>query len=759
MNESSHTPDDIRDELHDRLTDQALGEALAGQRPPDLVEKIVAAAQDRPRTVWRRPRLALAASLLLAAGLGAGATAMYFTHERQVAWQNASLADRDSKLARSNGHARLSVRGKQPGGDFESQPAAESAPSRQDASTAPVDPKAFRGTTAEFEQAKSPRGANYVTSLAPDEESSTPAFPDSAMQFPKDWNDLSNRAGSSKLKSETEASGARRFTAALETKPNDQSASGEQRGLGKKEDLAKAGGSAPVALAVTPRIIITEEEEARLGLQESKPGDGEGRGPGEGGDRYSRIVENEFLQVKENPLSTFSIDVDTASYAKSRRYIEQNRMLPPPDAVRIEEFVNYFSYGYAPPADGKPFAAAIEVAACPWRPAHRLVRVGLKGRDIARDQRPTSNLVFLLDVSGSMESEDKLPRVRRAMRMLVEQLGENDRVAIAVYAGASGLVLPSTLGTHRETIVSSLDSLRAGGSTNGASGIQLAYDTATANFIKGGTNRVILCTDGDFNVGTTSTGDLERLIVEKAKTGVFLTVLGFGMGNHNDDMLEKLADKGNGNYGYIDSEEESRKMLVDELGGTLVTIAKDVKLQIEFNPARVAAYRLVGYENRILAAEDFNDDKKDAGEIGEGHTVTALYEVIPVDAAAHPAEPVRQADPLRYQKPHELTAEAAAGELLSLKIRYKDPDAEVSHDPQVFAVKDEGRDFGQASADFQFAAAVASYAMILRGSRFRGETSLDAVLEIAQGGLGEDKHGYRASFLQLVRNTKELAGE
>jgi Ca-activated chloride channel family protein len=341
------------------------------------------------------------------------------------------------------------------------------------------------------------------------------------------------------------------------------------------------------------------------------------------------------------------------------------------------------------------------------------------------------------------------------MRMLVDQLGENDRVAIVVYAGASGLALPSTPAYRKDEILTALDNLQAGGSTNGGEGIRLAYRTALDHFIKGGTNRVILCTDGDFNVGTTSPGELEQLAEEKAKSNVFLTVLGFGMGNHNDALLEKLADKGNGNYGYIDTEEEARKLLVDQIGGTLVTIAKDVKIQVEFNPQQVAAFRLIGYENRMLRAEDFNDDTKDAGEIGAGHTVTALYEVVPAGKSV-PTPPV---DPLRYQQKTEPADAATRGELLTVKLRYKQPDGHESKAPLIFPVTDADRAFGQASADFKFAAAVASFGMLLRDSTYKGATSYDAVLEIAQQGLGDDPHGYRAAFLDLVRQARSVAGQ
>jgi Ca-activated chloride channel family protein len=469
---------------------------------------------------------------------------------------------------------------------------------------------------------------------------------------------------------------------------------------------------------------------------------------------YDAIVENAFLKVTDNPLSTFSIDVDTASYSNMRRFLKQNRQLPPPGAVRLEEFINYFTYDYPQPKEDVPFSVTTEVADCPWASDHRLVRIGLKGREIKQDARPASNLVFLLDVSGSMQPENKLPLVKESMKLLTRQLTENDRVAIAVYAGASGLVLPSTTGDNKETIIAALDQLHAGGSTNGASGIELAYQEATKHFIKGGTNRVILATDGDFNVGVTSQDELVRLIEAKAKSGVFFTALGFGMGNLKDSMLEKLADKGNGNYAYIDDAKEAKKVLVEQLSGTLVTIAKDVKIQIEFNPARVGAFRLLGYENRVLVHEDFNNDKKDAGEIGAGHTVTALYELIP--PAKTGAAGLPEVDPLKYQKTTTLTPAAEREELLTLKLRYKAPDADTSkliETPVVDAVKR----YAQASADFKFAAAVASFGMLLRSSEHRGNANYDAVLELAGEGIGTDAGGYRAEFVELVKVAKSLA--
>ncbi len=468
---------------------------------------------------------------------------------------------------------------------------------------------------------------------------------------------------------------------------------------------------------------------------------------------YSHIAENAFLSAWENPLSTFSIDVDTASYANVRRFLT-GRMLPPPDAVRIEELVNYFTYAYAQPDDVHPFAVHLELAACPWKSGHRLLRVGLKGREIDVAKRPRSNLVFLVDVSGSMAEPNKLPLVKSAMSMLVDQLTENDRVSIVVYAGASGLVLPPTRGDQTAPIRDSLERLSAGGSTNGGSGIQLAYAIAMQNLVEGGTNRVILATDGDWNVGVTSQGDLVRLIEEKAKSGVFLSVLGFGMGNYKDGTLEQLADKGNGNYAYIDTLSEGRKVLVEQMAGTLCTIAKDVKVQIEFNPARVASYRLIGYENRLLAKEDFNDDKKDAGEIGAGHTVTALYEVVPAGSESPDGRPA--VDPLKYQQPSEPTGAAAGAELCTVKLRYKAPQSDTSTLMEV-PLSDERARFDDASEDFRFAAAVAGYGMLLRRSEHATGFTWDALAEIARGSVGADPSGYRAEFVRLVGKAKALS--
>ncbi len=458
---------------------------------------------------------------------------------------------------------------------------------------------------------------------------------------------------------------------------------------------------------------------------------------------YDRIYENPFLAAAKAPLSTFSIDVDTASYSNVRRFLTMGR-LPPAGAVRIEELINYFTYAYKQPAGAAPFSTTAEVSACPWNPAHKLVHIGLQGRRIAKKQMPPRNLVFLLDVSGSMSDSNKLPLLKAALKLLVGQLTEQDRVAMVVYAGSSGLVLPSTTGDKKDKILSALGRLSAGGSTNGGAGIQLAYKVARENFHQGGINRVILATDGDFNVGNTSQSGLVRLIEKERKSGVFLTVLGFGMGNYKDSTMEKLADKGNGNYAYVDTINEARKVLVNEAGATLVTIAKDVKIQVEFNPARVSAYRLIGYENRMLRARDFNDDKKDAGEIGAGHSVTALYEVVPAGVKAPAAGTV---DPLKYQK-RSASAAAASGELLTLKLRYKKPDGDTSKLLSV-AVSDAPQQAG-ASNSLRFSSAVAAFGMLLRGSKHKGQASFAMVKKLAGQSLGADKHGYRAEFLKLV---------
>ncbi len=474
--------------------------------------------------------------------------------------------------------------------------------------------------------------------------------------------------------------------------------------------------------------------------------------PGQNGDRYERSLDSPFCFVRESPLSTFSIDVDTASYANVRRFLVQDGQLPPAEAVRIEELINYFDYHYEVPGDEVPFAAQLEVAECPWYSRHQLVRIGLQGRTINPQKSPPCNLVFLLDVSGSMDSPDKLPLLKRGMKLLVQQLRDEDRVAIVVYASSEGLALRSTPGTERSAILAALENLQAGGSTAGGAGIELAYRIAQENFVPHGVNRVLLCTDGDFNVGVTDTTALEQLVAQRAKAGVFLSVLGFGRGNLNDAMMEEISNKGNGNYFYIDGITEAHKVLVQQVHGTLVTIAKDVKIQVEFNPATVSAYRLIGYENRVLAAEDFNDDKKDAGEIGAGHSVTALYEIIPV-MTDHEMPVV---DPLKYQ-PDRLTAESdlSRQELLTLKIRYKEPEADESK-RLVFPLSDSGTSFEQASTDFQFAAAVASFGMLLRHSSYKGNATYESTLEMAAAAKGPDEQGYRAELLDLIRRAQLL---
>lgn len=468
---------------------------------------------------------------------------------------------------------------------------------------------------------------------------------------------------------------------------------------------------------------------------------------------YAHQDENSFKLVKTDPLSTFSVDTDTASYANVRRMLKEGTM-PPKGAVRVEEMINYFSYDYPPPTGGAPFSTSIEVAACPWDARHMLARIGLKGKAVDRVDRKPANLVFLLDVSGSMNAANKLPLLKRSLKLAVDQLSDRDRVAIVVYAGASGLVLPSTPFDDKPKILDALNGLEAGGSTNAGSGIQLAYKVAQDNFIKDGINRVILATDGDFNVGVTDKTALVDLVKDKAKGGVFLTVLGFGMGNLKDDMLEKLADNGNGSYAYIDDFAEARKVFSDQISGTLVTIAKDVKIQVEFNPAKVQAYRLIGYENRMLAAQDFNDDTKDAGEIGAGHTVTALYQIVPVGKDV--GYPIGKVDDLKYQQPAEPGEKAgpsSAGEWMNVKLRYKEPDGDKSQKLE-FPVTSVGAAFDGASVDFRFAASVAGFGMLLTDSKYKADLSYDQVRAMADAARGPDKREYRALFLQMVDQAK-----
>jgi Ca-activated chloride channel family protein len=465
---------------------------------------------------------------------------------------------------------------------------------------------------------------------------------------------------------------------------------------------------------------------------------------------YAASADTGFARVLDSPLSTFSIDVDTASYANVRRFLAQGQ-LPPPGAVRIEELINYFPYPYLDPRGDEPFSVTTEVSDAPWNPKHRLLHVGVQGRRMDVSQLPARNMVFLIDVSGSMESPDKLPLLKRSLAALTQTLSERDTVAMVVYAGASGLVLPATSGDHKARISAALDRLEAGGSTNGSAGIELAYSIASGLARPGATTRVILATDGDFNVGATSEDALVRLISERRKTGVFLSVLGFGMGNYKDATLEALADKGNGNYAYVDSLAEARKVLVAEGGATLVTIAQDVKLQLEFNPASVGSYRLIGYENRRLEARDFNDDQKDAGELGAGHGVTALYELIPPALVA----PAPALDPTKYQSAPTPVA-GHAGELCTIKLRYKRPGAEQSQKIE-HVVRDTDTALGATSATFRFAAAVATFGMTLRGSPDRGSSSYELARELARGATGVDSGGYQREFVELVDAAQSLA--
>jgi len=490
----------------------------------------------------------------------------------------------------------------------------------------------------------------------------------------------------------------------------------------------------------TRRVVSLNTSSEILTTPQAPPVDREG---------YDRIEENAFKGVLDNPLSTFSIDVDTASYANVRRMIESGQR-PVADAVRIEELINYFKYDYPQPEGETPFSVNVEAAKAPWSEVNQLVRIGLQGKEVSNEARPDANLVFLIDVSGSMGQPNKLPLAQESMKLLVEQMGADDRIAIVVYAGSSGLVLPSTTANNKETIRHAIDNLRSGGSTNGGAGIELAYKVATEKFIEGGINRVILCTDGDFNVGVTDEGSLTRLIEEKAKTGVYFSAIGFGRGNYQDGKMEQLSNKGNGNYAYIDGQQEARKVFVDDMLGTLHTIAKDVKIQVDFNPAQVKAYRLIGYVNRKLAKEDFNDDTKDAGEIGAGHSVTALYELVPanadfeipsVDASKYVAQPGNS---------------DASSEWLTVKLRYKAPDGDTSQLIEEPFTGEIDRAFDAASADFRFASSVAGFGMLLRDSEDKGSITYDRVLDIAGSARGRDVNSLRSQFIELVRKAKDL---
>ncbi len=463
---------------------------------------------------------------------------------------------------------------------------------------------------------------------------------------------------------------------------------------------------------------------------------------------YGVINENRFLRPTDNPLSTFSIDVDAAAYSNIRRFIS-NGQKPPKDAVRIEEMVNYFEYDHEQPTGQDPFAVDMEMADCPWAPDHQLLAISLQGKKIPYDNLPASNLVFLIDVSGSMSAANKLPLLKSSFKLLTDQLREKDRVAIVVYAGAAGVVLEPTPGNQKQAIKGALDKLEAGGSTAGGAGIQLAYKLAQENFVEGGNNRVILATDGDFNIGESSDAAMVRLIEKERKSGVFLTVLGFGMGNYKDNKMQQLANKGNGNHAYIDNINEAKKVLISEFGGTMFAIAKDVKLQLEFNPAKVAGYRLIGYENRMLNKEDFNDDEKDAGELGSGHTVTALYEVIPKGVKS---DLLADVDDLKYQ---DNKAKSSSKDWITLKLRYKKPDGDKSQLIETTYSKNPVS-WQKTSGNFRWAAAVTEFGLLLRESPFKQQATFKQAVELAKSAVGEDKNGYRHEFIRMVEVMQDM---
>jgi Ca-activated chloride channel homolog len=505
--------------------------------------------------------------------------------------------------------------------------------------------------------------------------------------------------------------------------------------------------SKPALLAPQPsKPLMKKAEES--GVSQDKNSE-----PTPNTEEYKGVDENQFQSVILNPLSTFSIDVDTASYTNVRRFINEGQ-LPPKDAVRIEEMINYFPYNYPQPQRDRAFSINTEIAQNPWNPKHQLVRIGLQGKRLSTENLPPSNLVFLIDVSGSMSDPNKLPLLKQAFRLLVNQLSPKDKVSIVTYAGAAGLALPPTNGNEKNKIIAAIDQLEAGGSTAGAEGIKLAYDLAKRTFISSGNNRVILATDGDFNVGVSSDAELVKIIEQYRKEQIFLTILGLGMGNLKDSKMEQLADKGNGNYAYIDNLQEAKKVLVKELGSTLFTIAKDVKIQVEFNPTKVQGYRLIGYENRMLAAQDFKDDKKDAGELGAGHAVTALYEIIPVGVESDVKLP--KVDNLKYQQSKVDPQAYKSNELMLVKLRYKEPKAETSQEIQE-PVINKGVKLENASNDFKFAASVAELGMLLRDSQYKSNANFNQVLQLAKEGKDVDLDGYRSEFIRLVETTKKLS--
>lgn len=724
-------------DLHDRLIDSALCEVAGGHAPPDLSARIVAAV-DTPATsiegtIMERPKrtrrawfaLAIAACLLVGGGF-----LLSMMEQPRLTRAVISSDSRESRGVAVNS----STNGATPSPYYLSDDVPVNQPG---VSLAQPTIRRKKYATVDL-SAAAPESA----ALAAKEELSEWAAQAPAADAPSTFRGFDSKA--------TNLNGSGH------QEPQQQA--GMSYGSDRYDHYGEGGGARAkvgYSTGVERQFFGRPVEVDRLGIDPQESRNAQGEGPGLPGDQYTRIHENPFIEARgEQAVSTFSIDVDTASYSNVRQFL-QSGQLPPPDAVRLEELINYFDYEYeAAAADsGTPFSTAMEVAGCPWEPKHRLVRVALQGRELDKSKRPVSNLVFLIDVSGSMDDPNKLPLVVEGMKQLVRELGENDRVAIVVYASSEGLVLPSTPGTEQAAILAALENLRAGGSTAGGAGIQLAYQMAEDHFVQGGVNRVILCTDGDFNVGVTSTADLERMVEQKAKdTKVFLSVLGFGRGNLNDAMMETISNHGNGNYHYVDNLTEARKVLVEEMTGTLVTIAKDVKIQVEFNPAQVAGYRLLGYENRMLRTEDFNDDTKDAGEIGAGHRVTALYEIVPAGEKVD-LPPV---DELKYQQPAKAGESAADNnELLTLKLRFKPADGDTSTKVE-FPLSDDGKAFSTATPDFKFAAAVACFGMLLRDSEHKGNTTFDAVLEIATEGASHDPHGYRAEFLDLVRKAKSL---
>lgn len=501
-------------------------------------------------------------------------------------------------------------------------------------------------------------------------------------------------------------------------------------------------------------ILRTSKEEAGAQMNELEKRDVDDNGNViHNTEEYDNIVENTFKDAKQNPLSTFSIDVDNASYSNVRRYINSSQ-LPPKGAVRIEEMINYFDYDYPNPTGEHPFSFITEISECPWNSQNRLIHIGIQGKMLDYEDIKPSNLVFIIDVSGSMEDANKLPLLKKAFMMLVDQLDDRDKISIVVYAGAAGLVMPSTPASEKEKIKKALNKLTAGGSTAGGEGIKLAYDIAKKNLIADGNNRVILATDGDFNVGESSTSTMVELIEEKRKDGIYLTILGLGMGNYKDGRMEQISNAGNGNYFYIDNIKEAEKVFVKQMRANMFTIAKDVKIQIEFNPLNVKSYRLIGYENRVMANEDFNNDLKDAGELGAGHTVTAIYEIVPVGAASN----TNTSDPLKYQTTKVNDNTKFSKEIMTIKFRYKPINSETSILIEQ-AVNDTNIPFDKSSENFRFSASVAAFGMILRSSEFKGNADFDMVLKLAKSSKGSDKEGYRDEFIRLVESAKLLSSK